>query len=300
MQDRSARRCTSGFRAIGVLGAACLLTVACGGSPEPGGADTGSASATTEAEEAPSSCLEQPMVTLDLDQWRLELQAANSASQTVLNELLTQAGMREAPAEAGEVSIEITDARLGVDGTWDKIVQVRSMYPDGSEALRVALLRPVPGTDNTYCTLGGELSHDKAPGEEPCITDHAGPARELLLIQTIAPDRDSIMVSTAGGWCGTGGDRGDRFTVEYWGDEGGLVRYFRAVAYEAWYTAPLPSSREFTGTVEWAGEWPKSLVHTETIACDADLGVAPGDCVPGETVTRYHYRDGRYELEGDD
>lgn len=155
-----------GFRAIGVCAVTCLLTIACGESTKSTGADSLPGGATADSSEPRSSCLGQPMVTLAIGQWRAELEAADKATATTLNALLSQAGMRAMPAEAGEVTVETIDARLGVGDVQDTILQVRSRYSDGSEALRVAVLRPVPGQDNAYCALGGELSHDKGPFEE--------------------------------------------------------------------------------------------------------------------------------------
>ncbi len=111
----------------------------------------------------------------------------------------------------------------------------------------------------------------------------------------IRADRDTIVVKDAGGWCGGGVERGDRFSVEYWGVERGrLVRYFEGVTYEAWYRAPSPPVRITFGEVAWEGGWPKTLSYTVTVECSFDEPQATAGCEPSERTTRYRYRDGDY------
>ena len=244
--------------------------------------------------EAPAArCLPERLLELNLDAWRRALQAADSEAEA--GRLLARAGLRPTSTN-GEVSLEILDARLSPPGPTDKIVQVRFEGLEGAEALRVAVLRPVGSRRGTYCSLGDDLSHDKLAGEEPCIKEYAGPARRLSLTQIIAPDRDTIVVNDTGGWCaGGGGDRGDEFSVEYWGvEDGRLVRYFGAITYEAWFRAPSPPSQTTVGTVSFDGPWPKRLSYTKIIECGVEEDGAAGECQPFEETTIYDYRRGRY------
>jgi hypothetical protein len=236
---------------------------------------------------------------LDLDKWSRALKDASLDAAAARDRILAQAGMRSMPRAAGSVSIEIAEARLGRVGVGYMIVQARYADPDGTESLRVAILRPVQGLENVYCALGDDLSYDKQPGEEPCSTQHEGPVRLLSLTQVIAADRDTLVVHDAGGWCG-GGDRGDKLSIGFWGVEDGLVRYFEGVTYEAWYRSPFPPTRVVTGTVEWTGSWPKTLVYTRTVTCEAKMEGSSVDCVPGEQTIKYHYREGRYVRAGGD
>jgi len=185
---------------------------------------------------------------------------------------------------------------LSPPGPPDKIAQVRFAGLEGAESLRVAILRPVRSRQSIYCSLGDDLSHDKLAGEEPCVTEHVGPARRLSLTQIIAPDRDTIVVNDAGGWCGGGGgDRGDKLSAEYWGvEEGRLVRYFQAVTYEAWFRAPSPPVQTTVGKVAFSGPWPKRLSYTEVIECGVEEEGAASECRPSEQTTIYDYQQGRY------
>ncbi len=291
-----------GLRAGMVAGLAMLaaLAAACDRNPDAERSPEGQQDGAVAAPAAAGfDCPPDRLLELDLAEWRRALPKAAS-DPGELGRLLAQAGMKAVEPD-GEVSIETAELRPGEPRRADTLVRARFSYRDGAESLRAAVLRPLEKRDGAYCLLGDELSHDTESGEEPCLTEHTGPARELSWTQVIRPDRDTLVVHDAGGWCGGGPERGDRFSVEYWGvEQGRLVRYFEGVTYEAWYRSPSPPVQSTFGEVTWEGGWPKTLVYARTVECsfeqeqEQEQEQAQGSCEPSEQTTRYRYRDGGY------
>ncbi len=210
-------------------------------------------------------------------------------------------GIGEGPAGEENLPIrtdvEVTAVRRGGNEPSDRLVAVRLRGPGGAEAVRARLLRPLAGRRHLFCPLGDELSRDTESFEKPCLEPHDGPARGLSAEPLLAPDRDAVVVRDAGGWCGPGAGRGDRFVTSYWGVEGDrLVRYLEAVTYEAWYESPAPPSEIRRGEIALSADWPRTITLTETTECLPLDGsaAAENDCRPDERTTEYHYTDGRY------
>ncbi len=204
----------------------------------------------------------------------------------------------DSSAEAMEfVSVETTPVERGGGEAADQLVAARFRNSAGAESLRAQLLRPLPGRQHSYCPLGDELSHDKESFEEPCLEQHDGPARSLALERLVAPDRDAIVVHDAGGWCGPGTGRGDRFSTSYWGPEGGrLVRYLEAIIFESWYQSPVPPVKTRRGEIGLSDSWPRTVTLTEIVECHPpeELGAGEADCESFERTREYHYVDNRY------
>lgn len=291
------------------------LVTACGGPNEP----ATQAGAPQTFADAPS-CLAGAVVEVELESWKQALEGithwpmsdgepeANLDEApnygTVLGELgfgpLPDRTIEELTPERGVMaltSVQIVDLRRGGDAAPDKLVAARFRNAAGAESLRALVLRPVPGQDGVYCSLGNDLSHEKESGEEPCIEAHPGPARSLKIVTLLAPDRDAIVMRDAGGWCGGGSRRGDRFSTSFWGVEGGrLIRYFEVVTAEAWYQSPDPPVVVLRGEIELSDTWPKTISLTEVMEClSPDESTGSGDdCQPYERTRTYQYVDDRY------
>ncbi len=250
-------------------------------------------------------------VEVELEAWqeRLESSAEAEGYRLVLGELgfepLPDRTLEEPEPEQGAmtlVSAEVTDLRRGGGAAADRLVTARFRNAAGAESLRALVLRPLPDREGSYCSLGDHLSHERESGEEPCIEEHPGPARSLSVENLLAPDRDSIVARDAGGWCGSGRRRGDRFSTSFWGVElGRLVKYFEAVTSEAWYESPDPPSEIRRGEIELSESWPRTITYTEVVECRSpDEEAMPDDgCRPFERTETHRYVDGRY-VELDD
>jgi len=197
------------------------------------------------------------------------------------------------------VAVDITPLRRGGSEAPDMLVAIRFRNTAGAESLRAQVLRPHPGSENVYCSLGDDLSHEKEVGEQPCIEEHRGFARSLSIVSLVAPDRDAIMVRDAGGWCGSGTQRGDRFTTAYWGVENDrLVRYLEVVTSESSYESPDPPAKVQLGRIELSDTWPRAITITEITEClhvDGDR-VMTGDCKPFGQKRTYQYIGNLYVM----
>lgn len=216
--------------------------------------------------------------------------------------LLGELGLRPLPDRTMEeltpaqgvmslVAVDITSLRRGGGEVPDMLVAIRFRNAAGAETLRALVLRPLAGTENSYCSLGDELSHEKESGEQPCIEEYLGFARSLSVESLVAPDRDAIKVQDAGGWCGPGTHRGDRFSTAYWGvEDSRLVRYLEAITAESWYESPDPPAKLQSGRIELSNSWPKTITISESVEC---LHI-DGDCKPSEKIRTYHYVGNHY------
>ena len=256
--------------------------------------------------EAPSCEVGEPLA-VSLARWSDALRSPTaSAGSSGYDPLLAELALAPLP-EAGEgaplelASLETMDVGRGGADAADVLVAARFRSADGAELLRAQLLRPLAGHDDAWCALGDELSRDKEAHEEPCLEPHDGAARELALEALVAPNRDAIVARDAGGWCGPGASRGDRFATSYWGVEGGrLVRYLEAVTFEAWYESPMPPVEIRRGELELSAGWPRAITLEETVEChepDEPSAAATG-CEPLAVTREHRYADGRYRAVG--
>lgn len=292
-----------------LLALVAAVVSACNGRDKPSGADVTASSSTNAA-----SCPTGSVVDVELAAWKQAIEGVAQWPidgeepetypdiapdyQVLLGELglrpLPDRTMEELTPEQGVMSLvayDITRLRRGDGNVPDILVTIHFRNAAGAETLRALVLRPLPGKENSYCSLGDELSHEKESGEQPCIGEHPGFARSLSVESLVAPDRDAIMVRDAGGWCGPGPRRGDRFSTSYWGVEGSrLVRYLEAITAETWYESPNPPAKMQRGRIELTSSWPKTVTITETVEC---LHV-DGDCKPFEKIRTYQYVGNHY------
>ena len=258
------------------------------------------------------SCPSGEPLEVDLDAWREAMHgtafSAPPGAATTQDRLLAALdlapvsdGVREeVPGKVFRNSLsqlEVGGLRNGAGGELDWLVAARFRGPSGAESFRAQVLRPVAGRENLYCPLGDDLSHDKESFEEPCLQDHDGPARRLTVEALVAPSRDAIVVRDAGGWCGPGTNRGDRFATSYWGiEQGRLVRYLEVVTHEARYGSPAPPSEIRRAEIALSASWPRIITVTETVECPPYDGPSSSEngCRPAVRITQYRYTDGRY------
>ena len=290
---RSGRR-AAGRAWRGAALATALWVAGCGGPPD-------------------ATCPAGAPVEVDLEAWREALvEAARSTAADAAGErdrLLGQlalpplTGSAEGPAPGAGLSGPTDYQELPVrrpGGASDKLVAVRFRAADGAELLRAQLLRPVPGHERLFCPLGDDLSRDREAHEEPCLEPHDGPARSLTAVPLVAADRHAVMARDAGGWCGPGTSRADRFATSWWGVEGDrLVRYLEVVTHESQYESPAPPSRVRRAEIELSTGWPREFTVAETVECPSPEDVADTSCRPVERVTRYRYTDGSYAAVDD-
>lgn len=256
----------------------------------------------------PPACPTGAPLKLDLEAWRRALpDVARATGRTpVYQSFLAELGVEPLPGGASAppwpedgamtiVSLESVPLRRGAAPA-DRLVAARFRNSRGAESLRAQVLRPLPGRDDLYCALGGELSRDQERFEEPCLEPHGGPARSLAREQLVARDRDAVVARDAGGWCGPGSSRGDRLATSYWGVEGGrLVRYLEVVTFESWYESPVPPIETRRATIELSDGWPRTITVSEIVECRAPDETAPaGDCEPSASRREYHYVEDRY------
>lgn len=276
--------------AIGIALGIALLTSACRARPE-------------------ASCDGAEPVTVNLESWRETMfetarapgpgaaaELARLLDQLALAPLPGEAAMREGPAGlTGPTDFQQMPLRRGDGRPDDLLVALRFRGPGGAEHLRAQLLRPLAGSDDLYCPLADELSRDKEPFEEPCLEPHDGPARSLSVEPLLGPNRHAVVVRDAGGWCGPGTSRGDRFATAWWGvEDDRLVRYLEVVTHEAWYEAPAPPSEIRRAGISLSTGWPRVITVRATVECTPPTMPTDEDCQPAESITEYHYRDGRY------
>ncbi len=287
--------------ALCAVSALLLLTVAVSTACGRGQAAPAAACATGSTIEVDVAAWQQALEATPgwpLDDW----DQAALAQAPDYRSLLAELGLEPlpGPAAAGDapkrgvmtlVSVETADLRPGGGSAADRLIAARFRNAAGAESLRAAVLRPLPGKAGVYCSLGGSLSHDRASGEEPCLETHPGRARSLDVEPLVAADRDAVVVRDAGGSCGPGARRGDRYVTSFWGvEDGRLVRYFGGVTAESWYVSPQPPASERRGEIELSDSWPRTLTFTETVEC----WTAGDDCTPLERTTTYRYAAGRY------
>ena len=278
----------AGRARIGAALLTALLGAGCGEPPVP-------------------TCPAGEPIQVDLEAWR-EAVVATVRSEAFgapaeRDRLLGQLALAPVPAEvgaasgggaglSGPTSFELFPVRRGGGEPDDQLVAVRFREASGAELLRVQLLRPLAAGDDLYCALGDDLSRDTEAFEEPCLEPHDGPARELVAEPLLGPDRHAVVVRDAGGWCGPGTSRGDRFATSWWGvEDGRLVRYLEAVTHEAWYEAPAPPSEIRRAEITLSTGWPRAITVRETVECRPEAGA---DCRPVGRTTEHRYEDGRY------
>lgn len=272
--------------------AAALLTFAC------------------RTEQAPSCPLAAP-IEVDLAAWRSALEAVDmptaGTAATGYEALLEELRLGPLPQPTGDdpdleggvlelLSVDSLAVERGAGLTADRLVFARFGSNAGAESLRAQLLRPLDGHERMYCPLGDDLSHDKEIYAEPCLEPHEGPARSLALERLTEPDRDTIVVRDAGGWCGPGASRGDRLATSFWGvEQGRLMRYLEAVTHESWYESPMPPVATRRSEIELSDTWPRTITLTEVVECHSfDEAEPTGDCEPGASSREYRYIDNRY------
>ena len=252
-----------------------------------------------------ASCEVGEPVELSLAAWSGELRSADPAGGGY-DSLLVRLGVAPLPETVGNgpmelVSVDSMEVRRGGNAAADVLLTARFRDPNGAESLRARLLRPVAGRQDAWCALTGDLSRDKEAHEEPCLEPYDGPPRELGTEALLAPDRDAIVVRDAGGWCGMGTARGDRFATSYWGVEAGrLTRYLEVVTFEARYESPLPPIETRRGELELSGDWPRAITVRETVEClelDEPSSAETG-CEPLAVTREYRYANGRYRAVG--
>lgn len=274
-----------------LLLAAALPALACGGASAP-------------------SCPSGPPIELDLAAWASRLEAveatAAAASEAGYDQLLGELRLAPLPqVESGPdgeggpmklLSVETLLVARGGGAAAARLVVARFAGAAGAESLRAQLLQPLADRQDLFCPLGDELSADREPYAEPCLEPHEGPARSLELVQLVAPDRDAVVARDAGGWCGGGSSRGDRFVTSFWGvEEGRLVRYLEAVTLESWYQSPMPPTEARRGEIELSDDWPKTITVTEVVECwPAEEATSADDCEPFERTLEYRYSGRRY------
>ena len=260
------------------------------------------------------SCPSGTVIEVDLVAWREAIDAgARSAAETGGGErdrLLGQLALPPMPegiaatppghdAGRGETRALVLPVRRGGGEPDDWLAALRYRGPGGAESLRAQLLRPVAGREHLYCVLGDDLSRDSDSFERPCLEPWQGPARELAVQPLVAPDRDAVLVSDAGGWCGPGTSRADRFATSLWGVEGDrLVLYLEVVTHESRYESPAPPSRLRRAEIAFSGGWPRTITVTEVIECHSLGEAVDADCQPSGSFTRYRYTDGSYVADG--
>lgn len=298
-----------------LLALMAVVVNGCNGRDEPSGAGVTAPSSMNTA-----SCPTGSVVDVELAAWKRAIEGMTHwpvddvepetypGMAPDYDALLGELGLRPLPDRTMEeltpeqgvmslLAVDITSLRRGDGEAPDMLVAIQFRNAAGAETLRALVLRPLPNTENTYCSLGDELSHEKESGEQPCIEEHLGFARSLSVESLIAPESDAIMVRDAGGWCGAGTHRGDRFSTAYWGVEGGrLVRYFEAITAESWYESPNPPAKLQNGRIELSDSWPKTITYTEITECmpvDGDPVIA-SDCQPSRKTRTYHYIGNHY------
>lgn len=259
-------------------------------------------------------CPTSAPVEVDLDAWHEAMnetaQPEASAAAAEQDRLLAALAMPPVSSEVrqevpgrelhlGLSQLQLAPLASGSGGQPDWLVAAYFRGPSGAESLRAQILHPVSEREDIYCPLGDGLSHDQGAFEKPCLEPHAGPARQLAVEPLIAPQRDAIVARDAGGWCGPGASRGDRFATSWWGvEEGRLVRYLEVVTYEAWYESPAPPDQVRRGEIALSADWPRAITVAESVECLDDEEPAAG-CRPYGRVTRYRYVDGSYAATGE-
>lgn len=268
------------------------------------------------------SCPAERRVHVSLDAWSAAMEARpGRAAEDVL---LGNLGLAPVPDPASAApapsckpgeepqlrSIEVIPVDLTDASSLDRVVRVRYEtcdYP-GHEGMpllsqRVQVLRPIGeeggpsggGAPQLWCTMGADLSVDRAAWELPC---NAGlEAREIAFENVVDSTRKSIRVSDVSGACddaiGTWAER----KVSFWDASGRtLSRIFTAPTFE------LDGSAARVRTVKLEGEFPRRIVVTERDRCLAsgEPGLPAPDCedVAGvESTATFSWAGGAYRAE---